>query len=50
MLENKGVFKKIVGKNLRSFRLSKGWTQMDLSEKLGYESSGTVSLIETGEN
>ena len=48
MIENNNIFKKILGKNIKTFRQVKGWEQVELGEKLGYESSGAISLIESG--
>ncbi len=44
--ENKYVF---IGKNIRTARELAGISQRELAEKLGYESSTTVSYIEAGE-
>jgi len=44
--ENKYEF---IGKNIRTAREAAGLSQRRLAEKLGYESSTTVSYIESGE-
>lgn len=48
MVKNKLIFKEILGRNLKAFRLSMGWTQVELGDKIGYSSDGTISLIESG--
>lgn len=39
-----------IGLLIKGYRLKKGWTQAQLAEKLGYESSQFVSLLERNES
>lgn len=47
--EQARCFKIIFGKRMKLLRRLKKWSQMDLAFRLGYSSSGTLSLIERGE-
>lgn len=38
----------VIGTRIKTIRESKGMTQKHLSEKLGYNSSSTLSMIENG--
>lgn len=42
-------FKKLLGRKIRALRIKHDMTQMDLAGLLGYESTGTISLIESGQ-
>jgi len=48
MTVNKYDFKKILGQNIKILRKKAGLSQLELGEKLGFTSSGTISLIERG--
>lgn len=39
-----------VGDNIRRIRESKGWSQGELAEKMGYSDRSTISRIENGDN
>jgi transcriptional regulator with XRE-family HTH domain len=47
MYQVNGSIKRILGQRLRNYRLSKGLTQGELGEKIGY-SAGAISQYELG--
>lgn len=49
MAGRKRPFNIILGKKILALRELQGLNQLDLAFKLGYESTGTISLIETGQ-
>ncbi|MDD2389448.1 MAG: helix-turn-helix transcriptional regulator [Desulfobacterales bacterium] len=42
-------YKSILGKKIRVLRELRGWSQLKLALELNYSSSGSISLIESGE-
>ena len=48
-LADKKPFNVILGKKISALRERKGWSQLELADELGYESTGIISLIESGQ-
>lgn len=44
----KNTYNKNIGNKIKKYRESAGWSQKTLAEKVGYETSTAISLIESG--